>query len=372
MKKIRFYMGFILVLLFVVGCSNSKPKPQPVVEHIAPKILKKEEKIVRTSDFLSQNFIKEDRYTKVFQNCFKTGRITLAKSCKKKLQLLLQKTPLKYKREIIIEVHTDMGGTSKKNLSISQKRALSTAASLYYKDYKYSQVYYSGFGEAKPIYNSRSKKADVENRRLVVKLREKNYEIDKKVFKRYIRTRKKTVQKVKVRVKKVAVVKHTVPVNILRYTGKADTGWMYFGDSSLKEKFLISCVDDKPRKVRRKAISKSKKGEFMSGFYSKRITGDFGKNYVEIYPVYLYENGSLPKSNPVVTIYGDDRKVQRLQTTVNSYRGKKGILYRIFMNGKKSIKCMDLVIPYGTKKVSYGRVYSKKESKIKETKFIAE
>ena len=391
MKKIRFYMGFLLVSLFVVGCSSSKPKPQAVVEteveQIAPVTPKKEEKIVRSSDFMSENFIREDRYTKVFQNCFKTGRITLEKSCKKKLQILLKETPLKHKREIIIEVHTDMGGASKTNLSISQKRAYSTAASLYYKDYKHSQVYYSGFGEAKPIYKSRSKKADIENRRLVVKLREKNYKVDKKVFKKYVfKSKKIDVKKVFKKVTPKAKVtsspvksslkstplKPTIAVNILKYTGKADTGWMYFGKSSLKEKFLISCVDDKPQKVRRKAISKSKKGEFMSGFYSKRITGDFDKNYVEIYPVYLYENGNLPKSNPVVTIYGDDRKVQRLQTTVNSYRGKRGILYRIFVNGKKNIQCMDLVIPYGTKKVSYGRVYKKEDGKIVESKFIAE
>ena len=395
MKNIRFYMSFIVIALFVIGCSKSEPKPEPEpiiekkVEKVVPEIVKEEVKVVKTSDFMPQNYTTEDRYTKVFKNCFKTGKITLEKSCKKKLQILLKDIPLKHKRKIIIEVHTDMGGSSKKNLSISQKRAYSTAASLYYKDYKHSQVYYSGFGENEPVYNSRSKKADVENRRLVVKVRQKNYVFDTKIFKKYVYGSKKnmsvvvaspkTVQKAKVipakSVKstlKVAAVKPTIAVNIRKYTGKADTGWMYFGKPSLKKKFLISCVDDKPRKVRRKAISKSKKREFMSGFYSKRITGDFGKNYVEIYPVYLYENGNLPKSNPIVTIYGDDRKVQRLQTTVNSYRGKKGILYRIFINGKKSIQCMDLVLPYGTKRVSYGRVYSEENGKIKETKFIAE
>lgn len=390
MKNIKIYMGFLVLALLIVGCSKAKPKPQPVVEKkvevVAPQ--KPKGKVKTQTDFMPQNFVTQDRYTKVFQNCFATGKVNLNKSCKKKLQTLLLKTPLKHKREVIIEVHTDLGGTSKKNQVISQKRAYSTAASLYYKDYKHSTVYYSGFGEGEPLYNSRSKKADISNRRLVVKLREKNYAIDKKVFKKYVRGSKKpsfvgvkskSISKPKSTVKKptkkqetVTPLRKTIPTNLINYTGKADTGWMYFGKSSLKEKFLITCADDEPRKVRRKAISKSKKSEFMSGFYNKRITGDVNDKYVEIYPIYLYENGNLPKSNPVVTIYGDDRKVQRLQTTVNTYRGKKGILYRIFVNGKKNVKCMDLVIPYGTKEVSYGRVYSEKNEKLVESKFIAE
>ena len=390
MKNIKFYMGFLVLALLVVGCSKAKPKPEPIVEKKVEVVAAQtpKQKVKSQTDFMPQNFVTEDRYTKVFQNCFTTGKASLNKSCKKKLQALLLDTPLKHKREVIIEVHTDLGGSSKKNQSISQKRAYSAATSLYYKDYKYSKVYYSGFGEAEPLYNSRSKKADVLNRRLVVKLREKNYAVDKKVFKKYVRGSKKpvaaiatskSVPKPKTAPKKstkkpkmVTPLKVTTPVNLIKHTGKADTGWMYFGKSSLKEKFLISCADDEPRKIRRKAISKSKKGEFMSGFYNKRITGDVNDKYVEVYPVYLYENGNLPKSNPVVTIYGDDRKVQRLQTTVNSYRGKKGILYRIFVNGKKNVKCMDLVIPYGTKEVSYGRVYSQKNGKLVESKFIAE
>ena len=394
MNNMRFYMSFLIAALLLGGCSKSNPKPKEIVEAKVEietiQTVELEPKIVKKTDFMPQNYVAEDKYTRVFKNCFKTGKVSLNKTCKKKLQKLLQETPLIHKREVIIEVHTDLGGTNKKNQEISQKRAYSAASSLYYKDYKHSKVYYSGFGEEEPLYNTRSKKADIENRRLVVKVREKNYKVDKKVFKRYVHKSKTKKTKATVSLKKETskptgvaqkplkavaaptAMKTTIPVNILRYTGKADTGWMYFGPSKLKEKFLVSCVDDKPRKVRRKAISKSKKGEFMSGFYSKRITGDFGKNYVEIYPVYLYENGSLPKSNPIVTIYGDDRKVQRLQTTVNSYRGKKGILYRIFVNGKKSVECMDLVIPYGTKRVSYGRVYSEENGKIRETKFIAE
>jgi len=198
-------------------------------------------------------------------------------------------------------------------------------------------------------------------------------------IKRNIKSKKNEPKKEKVKPvvipeKKIVKVKkaNVGSTTFRKYTGKPDTGWMYFGKPELKEKFQISCADDKPRKVKRKAISKSNKKEFMRGLYSKRISGDYGDNYVEIYPVYMYDNGALPQSNPVVTVYGSDRKVQRLQTTVNAYRGKKGILYRIFINGKKNMQCMDLVIPYGTKKVSYGAVYVEEDDKLQEYKFKAE
>lgn len=327
MKNIKFYMGFLVLALLLVGCSKS----QPIVEKKS-----------------------EDRYTKIFLNCFSTGKVSLNRDCKNKLQTFLLETPIKYKREIIIEVHTDLGGTAQQNQLISDKRAFRSAASLNHKDYKESEIYYSGFGEERPLLNSSSKKANILNRRLVVKLKEKNHVVDKKVFKKYSDKRKTPLS------------------NLEEHTGDADTDWMYFGDSSLEKKFLISCKDDEPRKVRRTPISDSNKSEFLSGFYKKRITGDVNENYVVIYPVYLYKNGDFPKTDPIVTIYAKDKEVQELQTTVNSYRGKKGILYRIFVNDKKNIKCMDLVIPYGTKEVSYGRVYGEENGKLIESDFVAE
>lgn len=75
---------------------------------------------------------------------------------------------------------------------------------------------------------------------------------------------------------------------------------------------------------------------------------------------------TLGDKNRVVEAKRFKKYTKRLQTTVNSYRGKKGILYRIFINGKKSMKCMDLVIPYTSKEVSYGRVYTQDEDKLRE------
>jgi len=348
-------------------------------------------------EILAQN-VETYKHTRVYDNCFKTGRVYLEKSCKKKINKFLQTTPLKDKRTIIIEVHTDKAGSSSKNLAISKRRAYNASSALYYKEYRNSKVYYIGFGETQPLIDSESKKANIINRRVVVSLKNKYYKVQKNTYKKYTKnrtkskpktTKKSTTRKTSspavvspvilpavtdVKSKKKRVTKKRIKnVNLVRYTGKADTGWMYFGPKSLSKKFNISCADDKPRKVKRQAISKSKKREFVSGLYNKRISGNFGDNYVEVNPVYMFENGAIPISNPVVTLYGNERNIERFQTTVNTYRGKRGILYRIFVNGKKKMECMDLVIPYSTKNVSYGRVYMNDENgKLKEYKFTRE
>jgi len=351
-------------------------------------------------EILAQN-IETYQHTRVYENCFKTGKISLEKSCKKKIKDFLQTTPLKDKRTIVIEVHTDKSGSSHKNLAISIRRAYTAASSLYYKEYKNSKVYYAGFGESQPLVDGECRKANIINRRVVVSLKDKYYKVPKKIYKRYVQgAKKKKTKRTTVRVapsstvtiaaiapvmtdvlskkkkkvvKKAPVKRRIKNVNLVRYTGKADTGWMYFGPKSLSKKFYVSCADDKPTKVKRKAISKSKKSEFISGLYGKRISGNFGDNYVEINPVYMFENGAIPKSNPVVTLYGNERNIERFQTTVNTFRGQKGILYRIFVNGNKKMECMDLVIPYSTKNVSYGRVYmNEANGKLKEYKFTRE
>ena len=125
-------------------------------------------------------------------------------------------------------------------------------------------------------------------------------------------------------------------------------------------------MDDKPLKVKHQAISKSKKSDFMSNFYDRKISTSFGEKKLDVYPVYVYENGKQPISNPTLLLQ-NKKKTLRFQTTVNTYRGTKGILYRIFVNGKKEVKCVDLVISYENDKISYGRIYmeNKKELVLK-------
>ena len=387
MKTYQLYLITFFTLISLSGCFNAKVTPAPkAVEPVTKKTVAPAPVVKVDTTFHQENESKNDASNRVFLNCYKTGHVDLQKSCKLAINKFIKTVPLNHKRKIIIEVHTDKGGSSKNNLAISKKRALYVASSFYSKEYLHSQVYYKGFGESKLIYDAESKKANIQNRRVVVKVRDKNYKLKKNEYTLYKKQNKhskpKKIKKVVKQKKpqKVKASKIRVPVaplriknvNILRYTGPADTGWMYFGRKSLDQKFKISCVDDKPRKVKHKAISKSKKSEFTQGFYDRRISGDVGKDYLEVYPIYVFENGKLPITNPMLTYYGDERKILRYQTTINTYRGKKGILYRIFVNGKKDVKCMDVVIPYKSNKVSYGRVYMQKNGKIKTVKLKPE
>jgi len=382
MKFLKLSLILTILILVTTSCMGIKPESQLVEEsneHAINKPTIVDNNRAEDKKFLSQNYIAEDKYTRVFKNCFKTGRLEVQKSCKKRLRDFLKKTALRDKRVVIIEVHTDKGGSSKNNLLISKKRAYSAASSLYYKEYKYSKVYYRGFGESRPLYDTRSSEADYENRRLVVILKDKKAVIDKKRYK-YFSYKKRAKIKASKRVTKSSTVKSKTvskkakkrgtpfSVNLIKYTGVADTGWIYFGKKELKKKFLLSCADDKPRKVKRKAISKFKKEDFITGLYSKKISGKYKDNSIEIFPIYINEKGYLPKSNPMLMLQDKSEKITRYQTTVNSYRGTKGILYRVFVNGKKKIKCMDVVISYETKEVSYAQVYTQENGVVERFK----
>lgn len=352
----------LLILLTSLGCGKKHLQPRIDKTTLTHNMLKDDSNTTKVdTSFHEENMVEEDATTKVFENCFKTGIVKVQKSCKKRIDNFLKSTSLKDKRKIIIEVHTDKGGSEKKNLAISIQRAKNTAGSLYYKEYKNSEVYYNGFGESKLIYDNETKEANQKNRRVLVKLRSKNFAVD---------TKKYTLFK-KSKTKKTAFKIHQKRAknNLSQYTGEADIGWIYFGKPSLAKKFTMSCKQDKPMKVKHKSISKSKKDEFLSTFYNRKITTSFENKELEIYPIYIYENGKLPVINPILTFKQKKKQTFRFQTTVNSYRGKNGILYRVFVNGKKQVSCVDLVISYKDDKVSYGRVYMKngKEFSLKAT-----
>ncbi len=405
MKQYRIPLTSLILASSLLFSSCSMSEAEPAEENLQAEQLALEE--AKNEKLQHEKELFEKRHTQTFQNCYKTGAIASNKACLSKIENFVSQANEENKQQIIIEVHTDKLGGSKANLNISKKRAYELAKELYTKENKTSNVYYKGFGEAHPLVDAEDKKANSINRRIVVTLKDKNYAVNTNEFKKYVKhivlkskKNKSTkdvfkITSVKKKIKKDFGFKGTAEPIILKnsekkkekivpkvkkqgntkfkkYTGKADTGWMYFGKAELKNKFDISCLDDKPRKVRRKSISSTKKKEFMRGLRDKRISGDFGSKYIEINPIYIYENGSLPISNPIATLYDDSRDIKRYQTTVNTYRGTRGILYRVFINGHKDMKCMDLVLSYETREVSFGTIYMQEGSEIKAYKFKPE
>jgi len=369
MKNLYRYLLILLSLLFVVACANPEPKKEisTPLKQIAAKV-----KIPLSElemSFIKENYVQEAKQTKVLVNCFKTGKVRLQKSCKKEINSFLKSLTLSQKRNIIIEVHTDKGGTSKKNLLISKKRSLAVASSLFYKEYKFSKVYYGGFGESKLLYDLQTPQADLQNRRVVIYAKEKNREIDTKVYKLYKKSTK--VASKKSSKKKYKKIKK---VDLKIYTGKPDIGWMYFGKKELQEKFNISCMQDKPRKVKRRKTKEKNSGEYISNIYLKKYKLQVGKDNLVIWPISIFDDAYLPQNNPNILLTNSNYSKKVLTTVVNSYYGEKGILYRVFVNKKNSPKssmmCMDLVISNKSAELLYGVAYFKEKNKTSSVRLL--
>jgi outer membrane protein OmpA-like peptidoglycan-associated protein len=365
MKNFTLYLSLLLLVLLTTACQEPEPNLQEPIKKKSIKIAVQEHNKTHQKDFNKDNYVKNDAYNRVFTECFHTGSTLLNKACKIKIDSFLKSVPLNKKRVILIEVHTDKGSTNKNNLLISKKRAAKIANGLYHKEYKHSKVYYRGFGEEKPLYNSRTPQNDKENRRIVIRVKEKNEKIDRKLYSLHMVKTKKRTQKIKKHLKKVQKQKR---LNIKKYTGKADTGWIYFGKEELKQKFEISCRDDKPRKVKRKSIQGHTKEEFIAGLYKKTLQAKIGEYDLRMAPISVYDNGYVAKNDPNIVLTKTNKSKKVLTTIVNTYNGEKGMLYRVFVNKKNSPKnnmeCMDLVVSYETGRFEYGVAYFTDKKKL--------
>ncbi|MBN2816428.1 MAG: OmpA family protein [Campylobacterales bacterium] len=360
MKKIMLKNSLLFLSLFLLGaCQDPVPQlqessSQPYIEP-APSIEKEE---VKTVEYLSENFVENDDSNRVFLECFATGEIALQAKCKKEIDAFLAQAPLRSKREIFIQVHTDMGSSNTANLTISQKRAQKVAASLFHKEYIHSKVFFQGFGEEKPLYLERSLKADKENRRVVVNIREKENNFVKKGYTLYkkssVTAQKKVKKKTEARVKKE-------PLQIKKFTGEADTGWIYFGAPSLKKKFDISCAQDKPRTAKSRAVDGHNASAFLSGINKKVLQAKMGKETLLLAPVTVFEDGAIDTNRPNLVVTQKNNKKTVLATKINTYNGKKGMLYRVFVDKKNSpkhsLECVDIVFDYVKGDVKYGVAY---------------
>lgn len=369
MKTITLYLITFCTLLFLPGCMSSVPiQESPVLEHETFERQNSVDIFVDKSDEKRDEDVNEEN-SKLFRNCFKTSKIKLEKSCKDEIKEFLSQTSLRQKRNIIIEVHTDKSGDDKQNLSISKKRALEVASSLYYKEYKFSKVYHGGFGEDEVLRNSETQEDNLINRRVKITLKDKYANVDTNRYKLYI-YKKASKDKRKKIAKLVAIDLPNRPekVDLIRYTGKADTGWIYFGKAELAEKLNINCTEDKPRQVRRVATKGHAKEEFFSNAYNKNLQGNFGKYSFRMAPISVFDNGDLPTQNPNILLFESKTSPKALTTIVNSYCGEKGMLYRVFINKKNSatndIECMDIVLPYKSSESLFGVAYFKNKKSV--------
>jgi outer membrane protein OmpA-like peptidoglycan-associated protein len=124
---------------------------------------------------------------------------------------------------------------------------------------------------------------------------------------------------------------------------------------------LGSCYNDRPRVAHGvKSLRDQKEvsiSEYMPGLYGTSWTDTVNGNLVAITNVSVYRDGGQPAAQPTVLVYKDyvngmnAKPDLKKVAQVNTYRGEKGLLYRLFVNGP--VQCMDVVLPYTNTKQAF-------------------
>jgi outer membrane protein OmpA-like peptidoglycan-associated protein len=116
-----------------------------------------------------------------------------------------------------------------------------------------------------------------------------------------------------------------------------------------------SCEFDKPRIANGvKSLRDNKEiatAEYMPGLYGTSWTDDVNGNLVALTKVAVLRDGGAPAGKPQLLVYknykpGSNARPDYTGTPeVNTYKGQKALLYRVFVGGP--INCLDIVIPNG-------------------------
>lgn len=115
-----------------------------------------------------------------------------------------------------------------------------------------------------------------------------------------------------------------------------------------------SCADDRPRIAGGvKSLRDQKEVSFtkmMPGLFGSTWSDTINGHLVVVSQVAVFRDGGQPASRPEVLVYRDfkgnrDAKASfRAHGDVNTYRGEKAMLYRVFVEGP--VSCLDIVFPY--------------------------
>lgn len=115
-----------------------------------------------------------------------------------------------------------------------------------------------------------------------------------------------------------------------------------------------TCAEDRPRVSRGVKSLRDQKDisftEFVPGLYGTTWSATLNGNLVAVTNVAVYRDGGQPAAIPTVMVYRDykgnpDAKADfKAAAAVNTYRGEKALLYRVFVDGP--IQCIDVVLPY--------------------------
>lgn len=139
--------------------------------------------------------------------------------------------------------------------------------------------------------------------------------------------------------------------------GKLDRqGGFALISSAVADTPLARCDQDRPREARAvKSLSDDKAyrtADYMPGLYNTIWTDTVNGHLVALKGVAVLRDGGAPARRPEVLVYRNYHDASqtadlRTEAQVNTYRGDKGLLYRVFVN-KAPLQCLDIVIPHAS------------------------
>lgn len=319
-------------------------------------------------------------------------------------------------KKILIIGHTDDSGNSALNQKLSEERAKNLGKLFADNGVKKENIYFLGAGETLPIANNNSPEGAMKNRRVeIVELNSEeeigiyaSMKTSNPKFFRPVQTEKIAAINKKVETKSELSKTPTITVkkeddkssekqtnfisvkNFIDFGGnKSKTGSIAnaatFGELVQKESFMGigtkakaddmqmniygNCTLDKPRVGGdTKSLASGEKivyktAEYKRGLNETSWTTMLNGHLVGVTPVGVLRSGSKAVSSPSVLVYknyiqgSNVEPNETLMTTVNTYQGSNGLLYRVFVNEHESIKCMDIVFDEKNVNQSAGKIY---------------
>lgn len=303
-------------------------------------------------------------------------------------------------KKILLVGHTDDMGESQFNKDLSERRARTVATFLKARGVPEYMLYFQGAGESLPRADNRTDSGRAENRRVEIveiasdenfqkylEARQPRHDLYRPVSpslvaKKSVANADKSVSasgaasvkstpptsKTTNQIKSVATGKQYTyggqPLNTanaqvdLGWTIKEDAGFSLFSQAYAEDSVVLnSCERDRPRAIGGvKSLGNEKAyatTEYLPGLYNTSWHDTLNGNLVMLNHVGILRDSASPSNSPELKIYANynpknskTAKPDVLSSpSVNTYRGSKGVLYRVFAEGAGGIQCMDVLLP---------------------------
>lgn len=299
------------------------------------------------------------------------------------------------RKRVLLVGHTDDTGDTRRNAELSEQRAKAVAELFRAQGVTDDQLYYQGAGETLPLADNRTTEGRARNRRVeIVDLS------NEETFRLYLNSRRantgyyRSAHEAETNTVKPKVTAPsapaksstaTAPSSVIAGTSVRQPNGLDFGgvpysrsvatldigalrqpssgisviskaQASNDMSAISSCRDDRPRSA---GLVKSLKGnrayatsEMMPGLYGRTWHEMVNGNLVVLNKVAVLSNGSNVANLPELKVYAGydpsrDRNAKptvELSPAVNTYLGSNGLLYRVFVEGKGGVQCMDILM----------------------------